>query len=153
MLGEAIAATVAAHEPAAVRIAAPELGAVAACRRRVARSRPAVRDRPQGQAEGTRHRQPHLEGPYFELRRRVCLVEDVVTAGGTALEAVEALREAGLQVVQTVVCVVDREEGGADALARAAVRLRPLLLASESCWRRRKAPQNRMVERYPAPGC
>jgi hypothetical protein len=29
------------------------------------------------------------------------------------------------------VSVVDREEGGADALARAAVRLRPLLLSSE----------------------
>ena len=70
-----------------------------------------------------------IEG-VFEPGERVCLVEDVVTAGGAALEAVEVLRDAGLDV-STVVCVVDREEGGADALARAAVRLRPLLLASE----------------------
>ena len=69
-----------------------------------------------------------IEG-VFEPGERVCLVEDVVTAGGAALEAVEALRDAGLSV-STVVCVVDREEGGADALARAAVRLRPLMLAS-----------------------
>ena len=33
--------------------------------------------------------------------------------------------------VSVAICVVDREEGGVDALARAAVRLRPLLLASE----------------------
>jgi orotate phosphoribosyltransferase len=44
--------------------------------------------------------------------------------------AVEALREAGL-VCRTAVCVVDREEGGADALARHAVRLRPLFRAAE----------------------
>jgi len=33
--------------------------------------------------------------------------------------------------VSTAVCVVDREEGGVDELARAAVRLRPLFRASE----------------------
>ena len=61
---------------------------------------------------------------------RVCLVEDVVTSGGAAIEAVEAMCEAGLEV-GTAVCVVDREEGGADALARVGVRLRPLFRASE----------------------
>jgi orotate phosphoribosyltransferase len=33
--------------------------------------------------------------------------------------------------VSTAICVVDREEGGIDELARHAVRLRPLFLASE----------------------
>ena len=75
---------------------------------------------------GTENR---LEGA-FEPGERVCLVEDVVTSGGAALEAVEALREAGLEC-GTAVCVVDREEGGADALARHAVRLRALFRASE----------------------
>ena len=70
-----------------------------------------------------------LEGE-FSAGERVCLVEDVVTSGGAALEAIEALREAGLEC-GTVVCVVDREEGGADALARAAVRLWPLFRAQE----------------------
>jgi orotate phosphoribosyltransferase len=60
----------------------------------------------------------------------VCLIEDVVTTGGAALEAVQALRDAGLQV-SSAICVVDREEGGVDALARHAVRLWPLYTASD----------------------
>jgi orotate phosphoribosyltransferase len=70
-----------------------------------------------------------IEGP-FEEGESVCLVEDVVTSGGALLDSIEALREAGL-VVNTAVCVVDREEGGADALARQAVRLRPIFKAGE----------------------
>ena len=78
-----------------------------------------------------------IEGP-FEPGESVCLVEDVVTSGGALLEAVEAAREAGL-VVRTAVCVVDREEGGADALARHAVRLRPLFRAGDLL-KREKTP-------------
>jgi orotate phosphoribosyltransferase len=66
----------------------------------------------------------------FEPGERVCLVEDVVTSGGAALDAIEALRAAGLQV-STAICVVDREEGGVDALARHGIRLRPLFRASD----------------------
>jgi orotate phosphoribosyltransferase len=70
-----------------------------------------------------------LEGPYEE-GELVCLIEDVVTSGGALAEAIAALREAGLQV-RNAVCVVDREEGGADALARLGVRLRSLYRAGE----------------------
>jgi orotate phosphoribosyltransferase len=70
-----------------------------------------------------------IEGA-FEPGQRVCLIEDVVTSGGALLEAVQALREAGLEV-RTAICVVDREEGGVDALARHAVRLRPLFRAGD----------------------
>ena len=126
-LGEALAAAVSEHEPDAVRLAAPELGAVPlAAAASLESGLPFVIVRSEAKEYGTANR---IEG-VFEPGERVCLVEDVVTAGGAALEAVEALRDAGLQV-STVVCVVDREEGGAEALARAAVRLRPLLLSSE----------------------
>jgi orotate phosphoribosyltransferase len=126
-LGRAIAAQVAEHEPDAVRLAAPELGAVPlAAAASLESGLPFVIVRSKAKEYGTANR---IEG-VFEPGERVCLVEDVVTVGGAALEAVEALRGAGLQV-STVVCVVDREEGGSDALARAAVRLRPLLLSSE----------------------
>jgi orotate phosphoribosyltransferase len=126
-LGVAIADAVREFEPDAVRIAAPELGAVPlAAAASLEAGLPFVIVRGAPKDHGTAKR---IEGP-FEPGERVCLVEDVVTAGGAALEAVEALREAGLEV-STVVCVVDREEGGADALARAAVRLRPLFSASE----------------------
>jgi orotate phosphoribosyltransferase len=70
-----------------------------------------------------------VEGAY-EQGDCVCLVEDVVTSGGALLAAIDALREAGL-TVQRAVCVVDREEGGAEALAAAAVRLRAIFRASE----------------------
>jgi orotate phosphoribosyltransferase len=70
-----------------------------------------------------------LEGS-FMAGERVCLVEDIVTSGGAALAAVEALRGAGLEC-RTAVCVVDREEGGVDELARHGVRLRPLFRAGE----------------------
>jgi orotate phosphoribosyltransferase len=126
-LGERIAAAVREHEPGAARLAGPELGAVAlAAAGSLASGLPFLIVRKAAKGYGTANR---VEGPY-EPGERACLVEDVVTSGGALLGAVEALREAGL-VVQTAVCVVDREEGGADALARQAVRLRPLFRASE----------------------
>jgi len=126
-LGRRIAAAVAECEPEAVRIAAPELGAVPlAAAASLAGGLPFVIVRGQAKGYGTDNR---IEGP-FEAGELVCLVEDIVTSGGAAIAAVEALRDAGL-VVSHAVCVVDREEGGADALARAAVRLVPLVRASE----------------------
>jgi len=134
LLGEAIAAAVAACEPEAVRLAAPELGAVPlAAAASLAGGLPFVIVRKEAKAYGTQNR---LEGP-FEAGELVCLVEDVVTSGGAAVAAVEALRAAELRVSHAV-CVVDREEGGADELARVAVRLEPLLTASEL----RKDPAN-----------
>ncbi len=126
-LGELIAAAVEEHEPDAARLAGPELGAVAlAAAASLASGLPFLIVRKQAKEYGTENR---LEGA-FEPGERVCLVEDVVTSGGAAIEAVDALRTAGLEC-GTAVCVVDREEGGADALARHAVRLRPLFRASE----------------------
>ena len=126
-LGEAIAAAVREHEPGAVRLAAPELGAVPlAAAASLSLELPFVIVRKAAKAYGTGNR---IEGAY-EAGECVCLIEDVVTSGGAALDAIEALRAAGLRVGNAI-CVVDREEGGADALARAAVRLRPLLLAAD----------------------
>jgi orotate phosphoribosyltransferase len=126
-LGEAISAAVAECEPGAVRIAAPELGAVSlAAAASLAGGLPFVIVRKEAKGYGTGNR---LEGA-FEPGELVCLVEDVVTSGGAAIAAVEALRDAGL-LVSHAVCVVDREEGGADALARIAVRLFPLFRASD----------------------
>jgi orotate phosphoribosyltransferase len=126
-LGEAIAAAVREHEPEATRLAGPELGAVAlAAAASLAGGLPFLIVRSQAKEYGTSKR---LEG-VFEAGECVCLVEDVVTSGGAAIEAVLALREEGLRV-SNAVCVVDREEGGVDELARHAVRLRPLFRASE----------------------
>jgi orotate phosphoribosyltransferase len=126
-LGERIAKAVAEFEPEATRLAGPELGAVAlAAAGSLASGLPFLIVRKAAKDYGTSNR---VEGAYEE-GECVCLVEDVVTSGGALLEAVEALREAGL-MVRTAVCVVDREEGGMDALARQAVRLRPIFRARE----------------------
>jgi orotate phosphoribosyltransferase len=126
-LGERIAATVREHAPEAVRLAGPELGAVAlAAAASLESGLPFIIVRKEAKEYGTAKR---IEGPY-EAGECVCLVEDVVTSGGALLDSIVALREAGL-VVHTAVCIVDREEGGADALARQAVRLRPLFRAGE----------------------
>jgi orotate phosphoribosyltransferase len=126
-LGEHIAATVAEHEPDAVRLAGPELGAVAlAAAASMSSELPFLIVRKEAKEYGTANR---LEGA-FEPGERVCLVEDVVTSGGAVVEALDALREAGLEC-RIAVCVLDREEGGADALARRGARLVPLFRAGE----------------------
>jgi orotate phosphoribosyltransferase len=126
-LAQRIAAMVADVEPEAVLLAGPELGAVALATATSLRSGlPFLIVRKSEKGYGTDKR---LEGA-FEEGDCVCLVEDVVTSGGAAAEAVEALRAAGL-VCRNAVCVIDREEGGVDALARLAVRMWPLFTAGD----------------------
>ena len=55
-----------------------------------------------------------VEGP-FEAGDRVAIVEDVITTGGSARRAVEAVRAAGGHVAG-VLALVDREEGGREAI-------------------------------------
>jgi orotate phosphoribosyltransferase len=126
-LGSALANAVGEREPAADRLAGPELGAVAlAAAASLETGLPFLIVRKDAKDYGTANR---LEG-LSEAGECVCLIEDVVTSGGAAVEAVLALREAGLRV-SNAICVVDREEGGVDELARHAVRLWPLYRASE----------------------
>ena len=127
VLGDRIADAVEEFEPDATRLAAPVLGAVVlAAAGSLASGLPFVIVRDAAKDYGTANR---IEGGYEE-GERVCLVEDVVTSGGALLEAVSALRDAGL-TVETAICVVDREEGGAEALARETVELRPFFRASD----------------------
>ncbi len=141
-IGARLAAEAALADPQASLLAGPELGAVAlAAAASLASRLPFLIVRSRPKEHGTARR---LEG-VFSPGQRVCLIEDVVTSGGAALEAVAALREAGL-VCSAAVCVVDREEGGAEALARAGVRLRSLFVASDLA-PRQEVRKNRMVER------
>jgi orotate phosphoribosyltransferase len=70
-----------------------------------------------------------IEGT-FEPGDRVAVVEDVITTGGSALRAVEAVRAAGGDVAG-VLALVDREEEGRDALERAGLQVIALTRASE----------------------
>jgi orotate phosphoribosyltransferase len=70
-----------------------------------------------------------IEGPFLP-GDRVVIIEDVITTGGSALRAVAAVRDAG-GVVIGVLAVVDREEGGREALAPTGVPVLALASASE----------------------
>ena len=59
---------------------------------------------------------------------RVIVFEDVVTTGGSTLAAIKKIEEAGLEVA-AVLAMVDREQGGEEALAR--YRYRPFFKKSE----------------------
>ena len=60
-------------------------------------------------------RQQFLEGLSGADRREVVVVEDVCTTGGSAVQAIERSREAGLCVIGAI-CLVDREQGGGEAI-------------------------------------
>jgi len=70
-----------------------------------------------------------IEGVFAKVEK-VFVVEDVVTTAKGALGAVHALRDAGL-VVEGIVCVVDREEGGRENLEKEGVKVISLVKASE----------------------
>jgi orotate phosphoribosyltransferase len=62
--------------------------------------------------------------------RRLLLIEDVVTSGGQVLASCEQLRRLGA-TVEYALCVIDRCEGGAQALRAAGVELRALFTKTE----------------------
>ncbi len=70
-----------------------------------------------------------IEGPFRE-GDRVAIIEDVITTGGSALRAAQAVRDAGGEVTG-VLALVDREEGGRQALEGAGLPVIALARASE----------------------
>jgi len=70
-----------------------------------------------------------IEGP-FRAGDRVAVIEDTITTGGSARKAIDAVRAAG-GIVVGVLSLVDREEGGREALERENVSVISMTLASE----------------------
>jgi orotate phosphoribosyltransferase len=62
--------------------------------------------------------------------KRLVVVEDVTTTGGSALKAVDTLKQAGAEVV-LVLTIVDRQEGARDAFAAAGVPFDALLTVDD----------------------
>jgi orotate phosphoribosyltransferase len=63
--------------------------------------------------------QRRVEGPPLAQGERCLIVEDVVTTGGSTVQAIEAVREQGHDVCG-VIAILDRLAGGAEAIVRAA---------------------------------
>ena len=108
------------------RLAAPELGGVVlGAGVSLELGLPLLLVRKAAKEYGTVKR---IEGR-FEPGESVAIMEDIVTSGGAAIEAAEALREAGMSV-RDLYCVVDREEGGAGAASAAGLTLYPVFTSS-----------------------
>jgi orotate phosphoribosyltransferase len=67
-----------------------------------------------------------IEGAELRPGSRVVILDDVLTTGGSAIKAVEAVREAGCEVVK-VVCLVDRLQGARELFAQHGIPFDPLL--------------------------
>ena len=70
-----------------------------------------------------------IEGP-FEPGDRVAIIEDVITTGGSALRAAEAVRAAGGDIAG-VLALVDREEGGRAAIEATGLHVVAMTTATE----------------------
>ncbi|HNW95676.1 MAG TPA: orotidine-5'-phosphate decarboxylase [Anaerolineaceae bacterium] len=103
---------------AGVPYAALPIAAIAASRLK----RPMVYPRKEAKTHGTSQM---VEG-VFQPGQRTVLLEDVITSGGSILTAAETLSAAGLSVRDAVV-LVDREQGGTDALARQGIQAHAVL--------------------------
>jgi orotate phosphoribosyltransferase len=78
------------------------------------KSIPALIVRKEAKGHGT---QAYIEGPTLAPGAKVVVLEDVVTTGQSAMKAVERLRGAGY-VVDRVITLVDRQQGGAEFYAQ-----------------------------------
>jgi orotate phosphoribosyltransferase len=128
VLLDAIAQALAALVPSGTEVLAGlELGGVPIA---TALSRvtgiPAAFVRKEAKAYGTAQL---AEGAFVD-GRQVTVVEDVVTSGGQVVMSCRDLAERGAKVT-TVLCVIDRESGGPEAIAEAGPELRALFKMSE----------------------
>ncbi len=62
--------------------------------------------------------------------KKIVIVEDVVTSGGQVVLSAKDLREHGAEIL-CAVCVIDRESGGKEALAKEGIELKPLFTMSQ----------------------
>ncbi|WP_224270265.1 orotate phosphoribosyltransferase [Haloprofundus salinisoli] len=122
LIAEAFADRVGNEKLAGVALGAVPLVAVTA----VETDRPYVIARKKAKEYGTAKR---IEGR-LDDGEEVLVLEDIATTGQSAVDAVEALRDAGA-AVDRVLVVVDREEGAEELLAEHDIELQSLLTATD----------------------
>ena len=69
--------------------------------------------------------QAWIEGPLPKEGTKITVLEDVTTTGGSAIKAVEKLRDAGY-VVNRVVTIIDRQDGARESIWEAELELRSI---------------------------
>ncbi|WP_121969080.1 orotate phosphoribosyltransferase [Leptolyngbya sp. BC1307] len=83
--------------------------------------------RKEAKGHGTR---AYIEGPELPAGSAIVIIEDVVTTGASALQAVERLRQAGYQV-NDVLALVDRQQGGQALYQSEGLNFRPIFTIAE----------------------
>lgn len=83
--------------------------------------------RKQAKGHGTR---AYVEGPTLPENTKVAVLEDVVTTGQSAWQAVERLRLAGY-TVDTILALVDRQQGGAEFYGDRGLTFKPLFTIAD----------------------
>lgn len=123
-LGKMIASRI----PAEVqRLAGPELGAVPlAASAAMQCNKPCIFVRNQKKEYGSAKQ---IEGVYNK-GEKIVLIEDIITSGGQVVEAAKSLSEAGLEVVKVIV-IIDREEGGRQAIEAAGLKVEALFTTTD----------------------
>jgi orotate phosphoribosyltransferase len=66
----------------------------------------------------------------LQAGERVVILDDVITTGGSTIQAIERAREAGLEV-ELVVAFIDREEGGREAIVKVVPSVRAVFTRTE----------------------
>ncbi len=110
--------------------AVPIASAVTAVAHARGRKLPAFFVRKQAKEHGTKSLIEGLARDETMAGKRVVIVEDVTTTGGSSIKAAEAIRAAGGEIVR-VITIVDRQEGAHEAFAAAGIELHPLLVMAD----------------------
>ena len=110
--------------------AVPIAASVTAVAHARGRKLPAFFVRKQAKEHGTKSLIEGLARDETMAGKRVVIVEDVTTTGGSAIKAAEAIRAAGANIVR-VITIVDRQDGADEAFKTAAMDFQPLLTLAD----------------------
>ena len=110
--------------------AVPISGAIAALSALAGKPIPAFFVRKQPKEHGAKLAVEGLAPGETLTAKRVAVIEDVTSTGGSAMKALEAARDAGA-VIAFILTIVDRQEGAAEAFAAAGLPFRALFTADE----------------------
>jgi orotate phosphoribosyltransferase len=110
--------------------AVPIAASVTAVAHARGRKLPAFFVRKQAKEHGTKSLIEGLGPGETMAGKRVVIVEDVTTTGGSAIKAAEAIRASGATIVR-VITIVDRQDGADEAFKAAGMEFRPLLTLAQ----------------------
>ena len=105
----------------------PMVGALASLSHQAGRPMNTFIIRKQPKAHG---KQQQVEGPWLKEGGSVVIIDDVATTGKAFVESIEVLQKMNINIKKAI-CVIDRNEGAREALAKYNVPLKSIFTISE----------------------